>query len=457
MEKRYLDKETLKKFISDNRLNETVKNLIFQLNEFLDKNQTHIDFEPIRKLSDALIINSGKLNGLEHDKIIGILNREEQRITTAEVQSAVLTIIDKLPEQFWDTKYSGVELSYKSKLIEGVELLHKHGTQFKYDIFICFSTKDRTIIKPIYEQLRGYGLIVFVSYEELYNVVGNNFLNDIYSSLQLSQHLIFFASKNSMNSIHVEDEYQAFYNNYHVKDPKNRFLFVYLLNNCNIEELPDFLKNKQIANKPEHIIKKFVHGSLSGKNTIIKEVDEEIKSSNEINDNSEFNLTVDNSTQKKSETQNELLQQYKTNQEYGYVERSEKEKRKVSIHKKIQMSIVVILLTAMILPFVFLIRSDYPWWSILLSGLSATISVFFAFFIFVDLIGDSDIIIDDWLVIGKSEANFVYLTHFSILTYIIIYFVSQNSWSVFVTLFSPLLCVFIYFLLTYLGVWFKDY
>ncbi len=78
MQKRYLNKETLKKYISENRLNETVKNMIFQLNEFLDKNGNHIDYEPIRKLSDALIINSGKLNGLEHDKIIGILGYQSK-------------------------------------------------------------------------------------------------------------------------------------------------------------------------------------------------------------------------------------------------------------------------------------------------------------------------------------------------------------------------------------------
>ena len=56
----------------------------------------------MRQLSDVLIINSGKLNGLEHDKLIGVLDREEQRITTAEVQRAVLVIIvqKKLPESF---------------------------------------------------------------------------------------------------------------------------------------------------------------------------------------------------------------------------------------------------------------------------------------------------------------------------------------------------------------------
>jgi len=224
MKNRYLDKETLKKFISDNRLNEAVKNLIFQLNEFLDKNEDHIDYKPIRKLSNALIINSGKLNGLEHDKIIGILDRDDQRITTTEVQNSVLAIIDKLPENFWNFKYSNVQLSFKSKLIERVELLHKQRTQFQYDIFICFSTKDREIAIPIWDTLRGYGLKVFVSDEDLKNTVGFNFLDKIDYALNKSKHLVLLASKNAFNSVYVKDEYQAFYSDCHTKSPDDRLL-----------------------------------------------------------------------------------------------------------------------------------------------------------------------------------------------------------------------------------------
>jgi len=258
MEKRYLDKETLKKFISDNRLNETVKNLIFQLNEFLDKNQTHIDYEPIRKLSDALIINSGKLNGLEHDRIIGILDREEQRITLAEVQRAVLIIMDKLPEQFWNFKYSYIELSYKSKLIEGVELLHKQKTNFEYDIFICFSTKDREIAIPIWEFLRGYGLKVFVSDEDLKNSVGLDFLDTIDVALTKSQHLLLLASYHSLNSVYVIDEYKAFYNDFHTKNPNDRLLFAYLLGKTKLSDLPRIFRNRQVAKHPEQIINSLV-------------------------------------------------------------------------------------------------------------------------------------------------------------------------------------------------------
>jgi hypothetical protein len=144
------------------------------LNEFLDKNKNDIDFEPIRKLSDVLIINSRKLNGLDHDKLIGILDRETQKIAIVEVQNAVLYIIDQLPNQFWNYRNISNELSYKSQLIENVELLHKQQTQFEYDIFICFSTKDRELARQIWETLREYGLRIFVSDDVLQNKVGFN-------------------------------------------------------------------------------------------------------------------------------------------------------------------------------------------------------------------------------------------------------------------------------------------
>ncbi len=115
MQKQLLNKEILKQFISDNRLNEVVKNLIFQLNEFLDKNKDDIDYEPIRKLSDTLIINSGKLKGLEQDLVNGIIDRETKRITTAEVQNAVLYIIDQLPVQFWDKQTNVKSSKEKTK------------------------------------------------------------------------------------------------------------------------------------------------------------------------------------------------------------------------------------------------------------------------------------------------------------------------------------------------------
>lgn len=311
MVKRYLDKETLKQFISADRLNEAIKNLIFQINEFLDKNKNDFDYEPIRRLDDALIINSGKLNGLEHDKIMGILDRETQRITTAEIQNAVLQIIDRLPNQFWNYHNNNTnELSYKTQLIEGVELLHQQKAQFEYDVFICFSTKDREIAKPIWEILRGYGLRIFVSDENLHDIVGCNFLNGIYSALEKSQHLVLLASNNSLQSGHVEDEYQAFYNNYHIKNKSNRLLLAYLLGNLTIEKLPVYLRNKQIARHPEQIVNSLVK-DIRTKRKEEERAEELIFKSKKIKDNKKTSLNEGHKAKDfKQSHQNEFLNAY---------------------------------------------------------------------------------------------------------------------------------------------------
>jgi len=262
MQKQFLNKDTLKQFISDNRLNEVVKNLIFQINEFLDKNKDDIDYEPIRKLSDALIINSGKLNGLEHDKIIGILDRETQRITTSEVQNSVLQIIDKLPNQFWNYRNTTNALSYKSQLIEQVEIKRKQKNAFKFDLFVCFSTKDKDLAKPIWEQLRGYGLNLFVSDENLKNNIGSNFLDKISNALSNSQHLLLLASDNSLKSVYIRDEYQAFYNQFHTINPENRLIIIYNLGKTQISDLPIILSSKQIAKTTEQIVATLVDSNL---------------------------------------------------------------------------------------------------------------------------------------------------------------------------------------------------
>lgn len=101
MQQPFSDKKTLKRYISENRLEEAVKKLLYQVNEFLENNEHDEDYMPVRKLEDALIINSGKLKNLEHDKIIGVTDGANYHRITTEVQIALLHILDRLPAHFW--------------------------------------------------------------------------------------------------------------------------------------------------------------------------------------------------------------------------------------------------------------------------------------------------------------------------------------------------------------------
>lgn len=289
MHKKHLDKSTLKQYISKNRLEEVVNSLQYQVNEFLDKASSDGDQPLVKKLSNAIIINSGKLRGMEQDKAIGLLDWEAQNVITSEVQQALLFIIDDLPENFWRFNPTDhKDLSYHSKLLEGVEILHETSSEYSYDIFICFSTRDRAIARPVWEALRGYGLKVFISDEDLQNTVGFSFLDKIDFALGNSQHLLLLASQNSLDSVYVRDEYQAFYNDCHVKNPEKRLLIVYQLDhNLEIRSLPRILRNKQIASKPEQIVATLVREDLMDQDPpvpapsdpVLKEVsDEEITS-----------------------------------------------------------------------------------------------------------------------------------------------------------------------------------
>ena len=84
------NKETYKSLISENRLRESIDGLLSQTSLFIANNNDHLDIAPVKKLEAALIINSGKLKSLNQDKLKGIIDRETQNITNAEVQNAVL-------------------------------------------------------------------------------------------------------------------------------------------------------------------------------------------------------------------------------------------------------------------------------------------------------------------------------------------------------------------------------
>jgi hypothetical protein len=104
------NKDFIKQLIAEDRLGEAIDVLQQQMSEYLSTNSED-DF--VMKLTDTLVINKGKLNGLIHDKNIGILNNEEVRIIKAEVQSAVLYIISRLPKKVFEPHLDFKNMSAK--------------------------------------------------------------------------------------------------------------------------------------------------------------------------------------------------------------------------------------------------------------------------------------------------------------------------------------------------------
>ena len=248
-----------RELILENRISEAIKQLAYQINIFMSNNTLHEDYVYVKDIFNLLISNSGKFNGLEHDRILGIVDREKIQTTSAEVRAAMLYILDKLPTSFWQYKSNSNSTNYRIPLLENIETFSRKKSNYQYDFFICFSTLDRDQAKPIWETLRGYGFRVFISDDNLKHNVGFNFIDKIDHALAFSQNIIIIASQNAFNSIYVKDEYQSFYHDCHAKSPNERLMIVYKLSNFSIENLPRILKTKQIASSTEQILYTFIN------------------------------------------------------------------------------------------------------------------------------------------------------------------------------------------------------
>ena len=252
-----MDKDNLKLLIAQARLDEAVAQLLEQIKAYTPISKSD---KSVGKLSDILIINSGKLHGLQHDKMLGILDLQKEMVTLAQVQQAILYVLDELPDEFWNVppqhptakQNSGNE---QTRLLESVESLEQgQSNVFEFDHFVSSSSIDREFLQPVVEKLRGYGLRVFISDQNLKNYVGILFSETIQNALENSQHFVLVSSPNSAKSGWVTYEAETFFNKFHVNDRKNRRLFVLKGNSFDLKYVPLFFQNIQIAENAEQIV-----------------------------------------------------------------------------------------------------------------------------------------------------------------------------------------------------------
>ena len=88
-------KNAIKQLIAQNRLEEAIDILMVQVSNYLTNNEND---KFVSGLNDTLLINSGKLHGLKRDDNIGKISTEDKKVSRAEIQSAILYIIDELPD-----------------------------------------------------------------------------------------------------------------------------------------------------------------------------------------------------------------------------------------------------------------------------------------------------------------------------------------------------------------------
>jgi len=258
-------KNGLKDLIAQNRLEEAVEVLLKHTNLYLSENA---DDMPVSKISEALLINSGKLKGLIHDQNLGILSTEEAKITKAEVQKAILYVVDQLPEGVFHIEKilenkQEISKTEQSKLHEGVKLLKTELSDFEFDIFLSFSSKDRQAAKKVWEKLRGYGLRVFLSDEALKIDVGTSFTDKIQYALSNSQHYVLLSTPDAWESRYVQIETNTFFNEFFIKNEKNESRLIILRGKgFELEQLPPFYRTLQIADSVEQIVHSLIDKSV---------------------------------------------------------------------------------------------------------------------------------------------------------------------------------------------------
>lgn len=244
-----------KKYIANHQIEPLLEQLLQHLHQYLS-------FHPnshLQNTYDALIMQSGKWKSIQQEESLNIVEPQAAKREKARISQAVLGIINGLPAYYFDF-LNGDKKQQKAAspdLRQQVEKVHK-SSAFEYDVFFSFSSQDLHEAKRICEELRGYGLHVFLSDEALKVNTGTSFFEKIEQALKNSQHFILLSSVSSMTAEWVKIEYETFFNEYYIKNKKERRFFILKSKNFSVALVPGLLKRLQFANTPKEILATFI-------------------------------------------------------------------------------------------------------------------------------------------------------------------------------------------------------
>jgi hypothetical protein len=158
--------------------------------------------------------------------------------------------------------------------------------QYKYDLFLSFSFKNRKLVKPIWERFENSGLKVFCADKNLEKSIGLEFDDEIENALQQSQHFLLVCTPNAMASEWVRDEYKAFYHHIYKKSGKKRRFIILEGPDFDISSVPLFMRQLQIAKSIDEIIKTIADKKMPqkvGEKELISQKPEETLNTKKIN------------------------------------------------------------------------------------------------------------------------------------------------------------------------------
>lgn len=112
--------------------------------------------------------------------------------------------------------------------------------KYPYDLFISYSHKDEQDVRLIHDKVAAFGFSVFWA-PDLPR--GKRFLPEIERALEESQHFVLIFTECSAESPWVKTEWETFFEEYHLPDPDNRRMHVYLDERCDAELVPADLED----------------------------------------------------------------------------------------------------------------------------------------------------------------------------------------------------------------------
>jgi hypothetical protein len=272
-----IDKIGLKTKIAQNDLKRVIEDLFTLFSAYIEKNED----KEISNYYDQLILLSGKLSGVNQQINLGIIDNNFANLERSRLNHSILNLINNIPNNvFSPGKLVNVPSNKSPDLRSRVnhELIQN---DFEFDVFLSFSSKDRGGAKKIWEELRGYGLKVFLSDESLKINVGQSFFEKIQYALQNSKHFVLICTPNSMDSEWVKTEYETFYNEFCIEKKDNRKLIILKSQGFKLNQVPLLLRRLQFADKVQQIIEALIDSNSKIKELERKALEEKLREEQE--------------------------------------------------------------------------------------------------------------------------------------------------------------------------------
>ena len=196
-----------------------------------------------------LILLRGQYYRATNDFKLGLLEFAELRRETTRIEQALLGFLDQLPDQLSPVQADAPETALRHQIEQMAS-----DAGWEYDLFFSFSSHDLAAARDFCDTLRGYGLRVFFSADDLRLRAGHNFGDTITRALRNSRHFLLFCSPNAMASEWVNLEHDTFFQQYHLKDRAHRLFHIAEGPDFADGLVPDFYRRYQRLRAPEDLL-----------------------------------------------------------------------------------------------------------------------------------------------------------------------------------------------------------